>query len=118
MKRFFKNRCLFIFLFSVIGLVLLCTAGCSDKPGGKEPGDTDKEITLILDKAQATLILGDEIWIKATYTELEGETLSWSSDNESVATVQDGKVSANAVGNATIQASYADKVATCAVTVS
>ncbi len=45
------------------------------------------------------------------------KTITWSSSNESVATVKDGKVTAVAVGTATITAKAGDKTATCEVTV-
>ena len=45
------------------------------------------------------------------------KTVTWSSSNTAVATVDGGKVTAVAPGTATITAKAGDKTATCAVTV-
>ena len=50
--------------------------------------------------------------------EVDTATITWRSDNESVATVSaEGLVTAVAVGTATITATYQDKTASCVVTV-
>ena len=46
------------------------------------------------------------------------KTVTWSSSNPSVATVNGGKVTAVKAGTATITAKSGEKSATCAVTVS
>ncbi len=46
-----------------------------------------------------------------------GETVTWKSDDESVATVENGVVTAVAKGTATITATAGGKSATCTVTV-
>lgn len=47
----------------------------------------------------------------------EDKTVTWTSSNETVATVENGKVTAVGVGNATITAKAGSKTATCNVTV-
>lgn len=119
MKRLLIHKYILLFLTVLASAFFFSCSGCSgcDKKQPENEEGEKKEITLSLDKSRAAIILGDELWIKATYTETDGETLIWSSDNDAVASVVDGKVSANSVGNATIKATYADKTAECSVSV-
>ena len=85
---------------------------------------TVKGITNItLNKTATSLLVGDSETLTATITPsgVINKTLTWSSSNTSVATVdQNGKVTAKAVGNATITATTTDGTnlsASCEVTV-
>ena len=76
---------------------------------------------IVLNKSNLTLTVGDTATLTATTTPA-GETVTWTSDTTSVATVSNGVVSAVTAGTATITAritvggtNYTD---TCAVTVS
>ena len=60
---------------------------------------------------------GEETLIKATCSGADNETLIWSSSNDEIASVANGKVSANSIGEATISASDAGKKAECSVVV-
>ena len=61
---------------------------------------------------------GDTFQLSAVKQPANAEgTLSWSSDNETVATVDDGKVTAHAQGTAKITVTCGDKKATCTVLV-
>ena len=53
------------------------------------------------------LVIGDEFDIGAVLTPAEAGELTYSSDNESVATVEDGKITAVGSGNAVITVSFA-----------
>ena len=71
-----------------------------------------------LNKASATLSVGEELTLKVTAvdgTAVSGAT--WSSSNEKVATVENGVVKAVASGTADITATVNGKTATCTVTV-
>lgn len=72
-----------------------------------------------LDKTSAELTVGDTATIKATVTpdNATDKTVTWTSSDESVATVKDGVVTAVKAGKATITAKAGDKTADCAVTV-
>ncbi len=72
--------------------------------------------SLTVDKTTATVTLGDTLTLTATPVGISG-ALEWSSDNESVATVSDGVVTAIKEGTANITVSGGGKSATCAVTV-
>lgn len=74
-----------------------------------------------LDKASLSLEVGDTATLIATVepANATNQNVTWSSSAESVATVEDGKVTAVGTGEATITVTTEDgnKTATCAVTV-
>ena len=74
-----------------------------------------------LDKTSLEMTVGDEATLTATVAPADADvkTVSWSSSDEGVATVADGKVTAVGAGSATITVTTTDggKTATCAVTV-
>ena len=74
------------------------------------------KVSLTVDKASATLTTGETLRLNAEVwpTNLAVE---WTSSDESVATVENGVVTAVAAGTATITAKAGDKEATCVVTV-
>ena len=96
-------------------------------------GSDSKELTLTinpapilvtgvtLDQAELALYTGDTATLSATVTpeNATNKSLTWSSDNQNVATVENGKVTAKAAGTATITVTTEDgeKTATCTVTV-
>lgn len=77
---------------------------------------------ITLDHSQVVLDLAKKststITLQAFLPEgVEGKTISWTSDDESVATVSEGKITAIKVGTCNIMASIDSYQATCAVTV-
>ena len=75
------------------------------------------ETRISLDRTSASLKTGETLTLKATVTP-EGKTLSWSSSNSGVATVDNGKVTAKAAGETTITVTADGKSATCVIKVS
>ena len=75
--------------------------------------------SLTLDRTTLTMTEGDTQTLTATVKpdDATDKTVTWTSSNTSVATVDGGKVTAVAPGTATITAKAGDKTATCAVTV-
>ena len=75
-----------------------------------------------LDMTQATVLVGKTVTLVATVNPADAvdKTVTWSSDNKSVATVENGVVTGVATGTANITVTTVDgnKTATCAVTVS
>lgn len=83
----------------------------------------DKPITsVVLDKKEATLQEGSNLTLHATINPsdtTDNKTLTWSSDNEDVATVEDGVVTAKSEGTAIITVKTEnDLFDTCKITVS
>lgn len=105
----------FIGIISSVALVMamsLFAVACGNKPGGNE-----NKHSLSLDETSVEMIYGDAHSLVANYSGGEGLTLKWASDNESVAVVSDGVITAVGGGNAKITATYGDLTETCDVTV-
>ena len=76
--------------------------------------------SITLNKTEAELEEEDTLTLKATIAPEDASynTVTWTSDNESVATVdENGKVTAISVGTATIKATADGKTAECTITV-
>lgn len=88
--------------------------------GFDEP-ETVKVTGIALDKTEVTIKEGEKTTLTATITPSDATTkdITWTSDNETVATVTDGVVSGLSVGSATITATTVDGEfkASCVVTV-
>lgn len=74
---------------------------------------------ITLDQDTLFLLTGDTVTLKETVTpgNATDKTVTWETDNNKVATVDGGKVTAVAKGTATITAKAGEKTATCKVTV-
>lgn len=71
-----------------------------------------------LDKDNLTVLVGDTATLEATVTSTEPDkTVTWSSSNSSVATVENGVVKGIGVGRATITATACGESASCSVLV-
>ena len=101
-------------------------ANISAKAGGKMATCSvtvnAKEIPvtgITIEPTSVTIEEGQTATLTATVSPADAtdKTVTWSSSNEAVATVNDGIVTAVATGEATITAKAGDKSATCAVTV-
>lgn len=90
------------------------SAGCSVSVV-KKP-EPVPEPSVKLDITQMTLTVGEASSITATVTP-SGNSVVWSSSNQSVATVLNGKVTAVAEGSAVITAKCGTAAASCTVTV-
>ena len=75
--------------------------------------------SVTLNKTELTLEVGGEETLTVTVApdDATDKTVTWTSDNTAIATVENGKVTAVAAGRATITAKAGDKTAACAVTV-
>jgi len=108
----------------LIGLAVACGKPETDPGQGQGQGQTTPQVVAVssvsLDKTSLSLTEGESATLAATVKpdNATNKTVSWSSSNASVATVDaNGKVTAVAEGTATITAKAGDKTATCTVTV-
>lgn len=89
--------------------------------GDKSYATATPVLGVTLDKQTMSLTVGSTGTLTATITPTDAanQNLTWTSDNEEVATVSDGVVTAVAAGTANITVTTAEgsKTATCAVTV-
>lgn len=107
----------FLTIFAVAALALLTVASCKDK----EDEETTVELKSIsLSSQSLDMFVGDEVTLTVKYTPENATNkpkATWTSSNESVASVSEGKVTALAAGEATITATVEKLTATCTVKV-
>ena len=106
-------------LFAVV-LACICAMACMF--GLVACNDEEQTIaveSVTLNKTELTLEVGGEETLTVTVApdDATDKTVTWTSDNTAIATVENGKVTAVAAGNATITAKAGDKTAACAVTI-
>ena len=116
MKKFWK------ILFVCMAVCALFLLPACKKSRGSDTPDPDDDpppavVPLRLNTNEITLTLGNTEQLTATYTQEGTQAVQWSSSNDAVASVQNGLVTANDVGTATVTATYGEQTATCAVTV-
>ena len=104
------------------GLVACNDGGTNDDGSNGTENNQPQTVaveSVTLNKTQLTLDVGGEETLTATVTpdNATDKTVTWSSDNTAVATVENGKITAVAAGTAMITATAGDKSATCTVTV-
>lgn len=94
-------------------------SGCQESASQSTPPPAQVVEYLQLEKSNVLLTLGSKAELSASYNELAGETLTWSSSAPKVVSVdENGCIEALGLGKATVTASYGSKKATCAVEVS
>ena len=95
------------------------TANCGDKTAECAVTVTVPITSLTLDKTSLSLAVGETAQLTATVKpdDATDKNVIWTSSDELVARVANGKVTAVKAGNATITANCGDKTAECAVTV-
>ena len=84
--------------------------------------DQEEEIsvsTITLDKEESIIKVGDELFLKAIITpdNATDRKVQWYSEDEAVATVNNGLVKAVSVGHTTITSKAGEKIAICKITV-
>lgn len=93
----------------------------NDNVDNPDLGDPQHVESVSLDKTEALLAIGKTVTLSTTISpdNATDKTVSWTSSDESVATVANGVVTAVAPGNATITVTTTDggQTATCAITV-
>ena len=93
-----------------------CLASCSGEPVQPETVDV---VSVTLEPTTLALKVGEKSTLTVTVLpeNATDKTIKWSSDDSSIATVDDGTVTAVAAGETTVKASAGGKTATCKVSV-
>lgn len=84
---------------------------------GTGTGTETTDVKVSLDKTAVTLAAGKDITLKATVNPANAGSVSWTSSDNKIATVANGKVTAKKAGTAKITAAVGTKSAVCTVTV-
>lgn len=109
----------FAFLFILV-IFLVTFAACTSRDDDENPNDQHpepEEKQLTLEHNDISLYIGETFTLKANLKNLEG-TIVWSSENEEIAQVENGKITALAEGTTVITASLAEYFTVCTVKVS
>ena len=96
------------------------TAKAGDKTATCQITVVATEVTSVsLNKTSASLKAGETVTLTATVnpSDATDKTVTWSSSDQTIATVSNGVVTAKKVGSATITAKAGSKTATCQITV-
>lgn len=109
----------------IISIILLVTmmigmlAGCGGKnKDDKKENNDETKYSISLDEKTIEIYLGESADLTATVSpSVDKSKIKWKSSDNSVATVDGGRVYAVAEGEATITASYSGASASCNVTV-
>lgn len=82
-------------------------------------GDAVEPTELTIDNDSINVLVGNQIQLNATIVPNNAtpNVITWTSSNDSIATVNDGNITAVGVGECDIKARLLDKVAVCHVTV-
>lgn len=105
------------FIGCVLSFALLIAISATVAACGKKKDPEKPQTSLSLSESSVEILFGETYAIVADYAETESETLVWSSEDESVATVQDGLITAAGRGNTKIIATYGEAKAECEVSV-
>lgn len=121
------NFLVWISLLFVLGFACICV-GCKDSDATSSssssssiitpPAEDNSPVTLNISESTVNLTVGEYKQLFVTYSKvIDGLTLEWSSQNDSVALVKKGTVEAISEGTTTIKAKYGDAEITCEVKV-
>ncbi len=110
-NKTFLNRMVKAACVMMAAVIMVLASGCdlSDIFG------SSKEDEVTISQATAELKVGESVTLTATSS--EGRAISWYSDNDNIAWVEAGEVTAVAEGTTKITATDGKKSATCEVTV-
>ena len=101
-----------LFAFSMFVLTACGGEKITDKP------QEQVEAYINLSLGEKQMIVGDEAKLIAYTPLIEGYTITWSSSNDSVVSVNEGVITALRPGTADIIATFGDKTDSCKITVS
>ena len=105
-----------LLLFLSILVLMMPMVVWAEDPEPSPSPTTSPEITVTVEPSTIELEVGDTKTITATVSD-SSKTVTWSSDDTNVATVENGKVTAKKAGTTKITATVEGKTANCSVTV-
>ena len=118
MRRYFYN---FGFIFLALALSCACTKSSPDTPDTPDdPSDETVEVSdVTLDRNSYEMFVGETFTLEATLLpeDADDKTVTWSSSDEGILTVEDGLVTAVAAGTATVTAQAGEASDVCEVVV-
>lgn len=108
-----------------VNISAMCESLADVKPTSANVSEGSATLTIVnpctgitLDKGTLTIARGETATLTATVEPADTtDTIVWSSENDSIATVENGVVTAFGLGETTITAACGDKTASCKVTV-
>ena len=96
--------------------ILVSVCGCNKQ--NNNPSTDNNKVELVLSKTEKELLLGEEYELVIYSDAYRTQSLTWTSSNPLVASVENGKIIAQTVGETTITATATDGVsATCSISV-
>ena len=119
MMKSIKRMLVLTFVVVMCACFAAFAAACGEKPEPEptpEPPTEPPTVSITLDKTEVSIELHESYTLTAT-TENVTSALTWLSSDESVATVDAGKIKALKEGNTTVTVKADGAEATCAVTV-
>lgn len=119
MMKSIKRVLVLTFVVVMCACFAAFAAACGEKPEPEptpEPPTEPPTVSITLDKTEVSIELHESYTLTAT-TENVTSALTWLSSDESVATVDAGKIKALKEGNTTVTVKADGAEATCAVTV-
>lgn len=116
MKKIKKISIIFLTVITLLSCALLVSA-CNKDDTTREEIDSDEKHLSVAVK-EYDVIVGDEATVSADYQTKEGKVLAFSSANEKVAEVdENGRITANGIGETTIKVTYGEEEVTVSVKV-
>lgn len=108
-----------------VNISAMCESLADVKPTSANVSEGSATLTIVnpctgitLDKGTLTIARGETATLTATVEPADTtDTIGWSSENDNIATVENGVVTAVGLGETTITAACGDKTASCKVTV-
>jgi uncharacterized protein YjdB len=112
-----KKRTLLAVCTAIASIVAVgCATMSSCSSAGGEISASSSQTTVSVNKESAELLVGETLRLTATVS--DGSDTTWTTSDETVATVRNGMITAKGVGTATITVTAGGVSASCAVTVS
>ena len=92
-----------------------CSVTCTTDTIPSEPNASESDNIIMLNRKEITFNMEGQSWILYNGGAVSASDITWSSDNDAVATILNGKVVAVADGDTTVHGSYNDQTVSCII---